>query len=75
VRLPGQDLGDSLPTLLLAGELDPISPVEEIEDTASRMRPGLARVVRFPDAGHGVGGQPTAIDLVRDFVVGDACRL
>jgi proline iminopeptidase len=60
------------PTLLLAGELDPISPVEEIEDTASRMRPGLARVVRFPDAGHGVGGQPTAIELVRDFVVGDA---
>jgi proline iminopeptidase len=59
------------PTLLLAGELDPISPIQEIEDMASRMRPGLARVVRFPDAGHGVGGQPNVIELVRDFVVDD----
>jgi len=60
------------PTLLLAGELDPISPVQEIEDMASRMPVGLAGVVRFPDAGHGVGGQPTVIDLVRDFVVAEA---
>ncbi len=60
------------PTLLLGGELDPIVPIQEIEDMASRMQPGVARVVRFPDAGHGVGGQPTVIDLVRDFVQNDA---
>jgi proline iminopeptidase len=60
------------PTLLLGGELDPIVPIQEIEDMARRMRPGLARVVRFPDAGHGVGGQPTVIDVVRDFVVAEA---
>ena len=57
------------PTLFLAGELDPIVPIEEIDDMAGRMRPGVARVVRFPDAGHGVGGQPHVIDLVREFVV------
>jgi hypothetical protein len=33
------------------------------------MRPGVARVVRFPNAGHGVGGQPGVLELVRDFVV------
>ena len=59
------------PTLLLGGELDPIVPIQEIEDMASRMQPGVARVVRFPNAGHGVGGQPTVIDLVRDFVLND----
>lgn len=56
------------PTLLLGGELDPIVPIEEIEDMASRMRPGVAHVVRFPNGGHGMGGQPGVIDLVRDFV-------
>ena len=56
------------PTLLLGGELDPIVPIQEIDDMASRMQPGLATVVRFPDAGHGVGGQASVIDVVRDFV-------
>jgi proline iminopeptidase len=56
------------PTLFLGGELDPIVPIDEIEDTASRMRPGVARVVGFPTAGHGVGGQPNVVELVRDFI-------
>jgi pimeloyl-ACP methyl ester carboxylesterase len=60
------------PTLLLGGELDPIVPIQEIEDMASRMQPGVATVVRFPDAGHGVGGQPNALSVVRDFVLDDA---
>jgi pimeloyl-ACP methyl ester carboxylesterase len=61
------------PTLLLGGELDPISPIEEIEDTARRMRPGLARVVRFPDSGHGTAGvRDEVVELVRDFVLEDA---
>jgi hypothetical protein len=50
---------------------NPIVPIDQIEDTASRMQPGMATVVRFADAGHGVGGQPTVIDVVRDFVVRD----
>jgi pimeloyl-ACP methyl ester carboxylesterase len=60
------------PTLLLGGELDPIVPIAEIEDTARRMRLGLARVVRFPEAGHGTAGINDAIlELVRDFVLED----
>lgn len=57
------------PTLFLAGELDPLVPIQVVDDTAGRMQPGLATVVRFPDAGHGVGGRPTVIDVVRDFVI------
>ena len=58
------------PTLLLGGELDPIVPIEEIDDMASRMRPGLARVVRLPESGHGTAGvQDTVLKLVRDFVL------
>lgn len=61
------------PTLLLGGELDPIVPIDEIEDTARRMRPGLAKVVRFSEAGHGTAGINDAIlELVRDFVLEDA---
>jgi pimeloyl-ACP methyl ester carboxylesterase len=59
--------------LLLGGELDPISPIEEIEDTARRMRAGLARVVRFPDSGHGTAGvRDEVVELVRNFVIEDA---
>jgi pimeloyl-ACP methyl ester carboxylesterase len=61
------------PTLFVGGDLDPIVPIEEIEDTAIRMRPGLARVVRFPELGHGAAGERDAvIELVRDFVLEDA---
>ena len=60
------------PTLFLGGELDPIVVIEEIEDTASRMSPGIARVARIPDAGHGAGPSTAVIDLVRDFVVDNA---
>jgi pimeloyl-ACP methyl ester carboxylesterase len=61
------------PALLLGGELDPVVPIDEIEDTAHSMRPGLARVVRFPEAGHGtVGINDAVLELVRDFVLEDA---
>ncbi|MCK1502141.1 alpha/beta hydrolase [Bradyrhizobium sp. 188] len=42
------------PTLILAGEDDPITPPEEQERIASAMAPGLARLVRFSGCGHGV---------------------
>jgi pimeloyl-ACP methyl ester carboxylesterase len=58
------------PTLFLGGELDPLVPIQEIVDTASRMQD--ARVVRFPGAGHGMGGVPDFIELVREFVGHDA---
>ena len=57
-------------TLFLGGELDPIVPIEVIEDTAGRMQPGLARIVRFPNSGHGTAGvEDSVVELVRDFAV------
>ena len=61
------------PTLLLGGELDPIVPIEEMEDLAGRLDPSLVRFERFPDAGHGLSGvREAALPLIRDFVLGDS---
>jgi proline iminopeptidase len=42
------------PTLIMAGEDDPITPIEDIEEIAAAMRPELVTLARFPQAGHGV---------------------
>ena len=58
------------PTLVLAGELDPITPVADLEDVAAGI-PG-ARLEVLPDAGHGIfrDKPDEALALVRDFVLG-----
>ena len=59
------------PVLVIAGELDPITPPPNGEDIVRALPPGLGRLVRVPDAGHGfVRDAPDAlVGLVRDFVV------
>ena len=42
------------PTLIMAGEDDPITPIEDMEDIAAAMRSDLVKLERFPNAGHGV---------------------
>ena len=42
------------PTLIVAGEDDPITPLADMEEIAAAMRPGQVKLVRFADAGHGV---------------------
>jgi proline-specific peptidase len=42
------------PTLITAGELDPITPIANSEEIATAIPAGLVRFERFPDAGHGV---------------------
>jgi pimeloyl-ACP methyl ester carboxylesterase len=42
------------PTLITAGEEDPITPMADAEEIAAAMQPGVARLVKFPAAGHGV---------------------
>jgi pimeloyl-ACP methyl ester carboxylesterase len=55
------------PTLLIGGELDPVVPIQLVEDMASRMQD--ARVVRFPQAGHLLGPVKSEVtELVRDFI-------
>ena len=41
------------PTLIAAGELDPITPVADSKDIAAATAPGVARLEVFENAGHG----------------------
>ncbi len=60
------------PTLILAGEDDPITPMGDAEDMAAALPEGLARLERFPGCGHGVfRDDPEAgFRAIRDFVTG-----
>jgi proline iminopeptidase len=42
------------PTLIVASEDDPITPLADMEDIAAAIRPVLVRLERFANAGHGV---------------------
>jgi proline-specific peptidase len=57
------------PTLILAGELDPVTTVADHEEMAAAI-PG-SRLEVFPDAGHGVfRDKPArALEVIRDFVL------
>jgi pimeloyl-ACP methyl ester carboxylesterase len=49
------DLGKiKCPTLITAGDLDPITPLADSKDIAAAMTPGVARLEVFENAGHGV---------------------
>ena len=57
------------PTLILAGELDPVTTVVDHEEMAAAI-PG-SRLEVFPDAGHGVFRDKAAeaLTVIRDFVL------
>ena len=67
------DLRDRLgqiqcPVAVLVGELDPIVTVEDAEELARAISSDV-RLVRFPDAGHGLIGEHDAVlDLIRGIV-------
>ena len=42
------------PTLIVAGEDDPITPIADIEDVVSALAQDVVRFAQFADAGHGV---------------------
>jgi len=58
------------PTLLVAGEDDPITPMADMEEIAAVMSPELVRLERFANAGHGVyRDRPDAFfSVLRDFI-------
>jgi proline iminopeptidase len=69
------DLLDSLhriqcPTLVLAGEDDPITPIQDSEDIVARLDPALVRFERFPGCGHGVwlDDPERAFAVLREFL-------
>lgn len=42
------------PALVVGGELDPVCPIEDQEEIAAALAPGLVRFERFAGCGHGV---------------------
>jgi proline iminopeptidase len=59
------------PVLLLAGELDPITPLVSMEEIRASLPAGVVRWEQFPHAGHGVfrDSPERTIAVLRDFVV------
>jgi pimeloyl-ACP methyl ester carboxylesterase len=57
-------------TLILAGEDDPILPVEDSEEIARAIPSHLVRFERFSNAGHGVfRDEPDrGLQILRDFI-------
>jgi pimeloyl-ACP methyl ester carboxylesterase len=62
------------PTLVLAGDLDPVTPMADSDDIAAALPQSLVRYERFLGAGHGVGtDQPDRYyALLREFMTGAA---
>ena len=58
------------PTLVLAGDLDPMTPIANSDDIAAALPQSLVRYERFRGAGHGVGqDQPDRYcALLREFM-------
>jgi proline iminopeptidase len=58
------------PTLVMAGEEDPVTPPEDSEDIAAAIARELVRLERFAKAGHGIVTDDRArfIQTVREFV-------
>ncbi|HLL55003.1 MAG TPA: alpha/beta fold hydrolase [Myxococcaceae bacterium] len=57
------------PTLLLAGEEDPVMPIEGSEELAAHLPKHLVRFERFPGIGHEVISEsPRAFELMQSFI-------
>jgi pimeloyl-ACP methyl ester carboxylesterase len=58
------------PTLVLAGGLDPVCTITDMEELVKAIPSHLVRFERFPDAGHGVfRDQPErALSILREFI-------
>jgi pimeloyl-ACP methyl ester carboxylesterase len=59
------------PTLVLGGEEDPTTPIEDQEDIVAAIRSDLVQFHRFPDCGHGAYRDcpDEAIPIIRDFIL------
>lgn len=59
------------PVLILAGDRDPVMPIEFSETLIACLPRDLARLERFPDCGHGVvpDAPEKAFRLIREFIL------
>ncbi len=60
------------PTLVLAGDQDPVTPIEDSEDIVANLNHDIVTYERFENAGHGVwlDNPERAFKVLRDFVAG-----
>ena len=71
----GYDIGllreISCPTLVLAGEDDPVTPIADSVDIVAALNPDIVQFERFPNAGHGVwlDNPERAFSVLREFIV------
>ncbi len=58
------------PTLVMGGEDDPITPIQDSEEIAAALPPELMRFERFPATGHGIvrDAPERFIQLLKEFV-------
>lgn len=58
------------PTLVMAGALDPVTPIADSEDIVARLDPARTRFERFEQAGHGVwiDDEARAFRVIREFI-------
>ena len=58
------------PVLVMAGELDPVTPLADAQDIAAAIPAPWGRLVTFPKAGHGAwrDDPAAAMDTLRDFI-------
>ena len=58
------------PTLLMAGEDDPVCPIGDAQEIAACIAPNLLQFECFEHAGHGVfrGSPARALQVVREFI-------
>ena len=68
------DFRDSLssircPTLVTAGDIDPITPIEAIQEMADHIPKKYLQMEIFPDCGHGVHrDDPRAFEVMKKFI-------
>lgn len=58
------------PTMILVGDQDPVTPLQDSEDMKARINPAILRYERFSNAGHGVwlDDPVKAFAVIRDFI-------
>ena len=60
------------PVLVMAGEEDPVCPIEDSEDIVAALPPPLVKFARFPRVGHGAwrDDPEAAFRVLREYIEG-----
>ncbi len=61
----------SCPTLVTAGDIDPITPIEAVQEMVDHIPKEYLTMEIFPDCGHGVHrDEPRAFTVMKKFITG-----